>query len=111
MEPVMGRLDSDQLVLMKDDNSVFIDCNGNPTHKQSFTWSDNPVYLGIALNSARFVDFYRILIRKHCKLSKKRSVYQKSSYSIMALHFHFFDAFCRCLSCFLLKHGCISFFV
>ena len=46
MEPVLGRLDSEQLVVMKDDNSVFIDCNGAPTYQQSFPWSEAPTYLG-----------------------------------------------------------------
>ena len=46
LEPVIGRLDSSQLVVMKDNNSVFIDWNGVPTYQQSFSWSDHPVFLG-----------------------------------------------------------------
>ena len=47
MEPVLGRLDSNQLVVMKDDVSVFIDCDGLPTYKQAFQWSENPIFVGM----------------------------------------------------------------
>ena len=42
MEPVVGQLDSNQLIVMKDDVSIFVDYNGFPTYKHSFYWSENP---------------------------------------------------------------------
>lgn len=47
MEPVIGKLNSDELVLMKDEVSVFVNSDGDPTYKQSFTWSDNPITLSM----------------------------------------------------------------
>ena len=46
MEPVIGQLDSDQLIVMKDAESVFVDYNGAPTFKHSFKWSDIPTSVG-----------------------------------------------------------------
>uniref|UniRef100_H2Y4V8 CNH domain-containing protein n=1 Tax=Ciona savignyi TaxID=51511 RepID=H2Y4V8_CIOSA len=43
MEPVIGKLGVDQLILLKDETSVFIDSEGEVTNKNPFTWSDNPV--------------------------------------------------------------------
>nr|CAB3267641.1 vam6/Vps39-like protein [Phallusia mammillata] len=43
MEPVIGKLDQQQLVLMKDETSIFINSDGDPTFKHAFTWSDNPL--------------------------------------------------------------------
>lgn len=46
VDPVIGKLGADQLVLLKDDTSVFIDNNGDLTYHHSFTWSDNPLAVG-----------------------------------------------------------------
>ncbi|CAK8694992.1 unnamed protein product [Clavelina lepadiformis] len=43
LEPVIGNLGNDQVILMIDDRSVFVDSNGEPTYKHPFAWSDIPV--------------------------------------------------------------------
>nr|XP_002129290.2 vam6/Vps39-like protein [Ciona intestinalis] len=43
MEPVIGKIGSDQLILLKDETSVFINSEGEVVNKNSFVWSDVPL--------------------------------------------------------------------
>lgn len=46
LEPTVTRLDYDKLMLGRDEMSILIDSDGNPTQKYPLTWSDIPIALG-----------------------------------------------------------------
>ncbi|XP_078593471.1 vam6/Vps39-like protein isoform X1 [Branchiostoma floridae x Branchiostoma japonicum] len=45
LEPLVTRLSEDRLALGRDDMTIFIDSEGQPTQKYALTWSDIPVVL------------------------------------------------------------------
>ena len=46
LEPTVTRLDDDRLALGRDEMTIFIDSEGNPTQKYALTWSENPIVMG-----------------------------------------------------------------
>lgn len=45
-EPIIARLDDDRLMLGRDESSILIDSDGNPTQRYPISWSDLPIQIG-----------------------------------------------------------------
>jgi hypothetical protein len=46
LEPTVMRLTDDRLALGRDEMTIFIDSDGNPTQKYALTWTDIPGVMG-----------------------------------------------------------------
>ena len=46
LEPTVTRLADDRLALGRDDMTIFIDSEGNPTQKVALYWNENPTVMG-----------------------------------------------------------------
>ena len=46
LEPTVTRLNDDRLALGRDEMTIFIDSEGNPTQKYALTWTDIPSVMG-----------------------------------------------------------------
>ena len=46
MEPTITRLDTDRLALGRDNMTIFIDSEGDPTQTYAPTWTEMPVAMG-----------------------------------------------------------------
>lgn len=47
LEPTVARLADDRLALGRDEMTIFIDSEGNPTQKYALSWSEPPVVMGL----------------------------------------------------------------
>ena len=45
-EPTVTKLDNDRLAVGRDDMTIFIDYEGNPTQKYALSWSEMPLAMG-----------------------------------------------------------------
>ena len=47
MEPIIARISDYKLALSRDEATIFIDQDGNPTQKSVLTWSELPTAMGL----------------------------------------------------------------
>ena len=63
MEPTIARLNDHKMALSRDEATIFVDSEGNPTQKSVLTWTEVPVAMGeryfqhFHLNALFNVDF------------------------------------------------------
>ena len=50
MEPTITRLDNNRLALGRDNMTIFIDAEGDPTQTYAPTWTDMPISMGTLLH-------------------------------------------------------------
>ena len=46
MEPTIARLNDHKMALSRDEATIFVDAEGNPTQKSVLTWTEVPVSMG-----------------------------------------------------------------
>jgi len=46
MEPLIVKLPENRLALTRDEATIFIDSDGNPTQKVALSWSSTPTAMG-----------------------------------------------------------------
>jgi len=46
MEPTIARLNDHKMALSRDEATIFVDVEGNPTQKSVLTWNEVPVAMG-----------------------------------------------------------------
>jgi len=46
MEPTIARLSDHKMALSRDEATIFVDSEGNPTQKSVLTWTEVPVAMG-----------------------------------------------------------------
>lgn len=46
MEPTIARLNDDKMALSRDEATIFVDAEGNPTQKWVLTWTEVPSAMG-----------------------------------------------------------------
>jgi len=46
MEPTIARLNEHKMALSRDEATIFVDSEGNPTQKSVLTWTEVPVAMG-----------------------------------------------------------------
>ena len=51
LEPTVTRLSENRLALGRDEMTIFIDSDGNPTQKYALTWADTPTAMGKGVGS------------------------------------------------------------
>lgn len=46
MEPAITKLPDDRMGLSKDESTIFVDAEGNPTQKTALSWTEMPSAMG-----------------------------------------------------------------
>jgi len=46
MEPTIARLNDHKMALSRDEATIFVDVEGNPTQKSVLTWNEVPIAMG-----------------------------------------------------------------
>jgi len=46
MEPTIARLNDHKMALSRDEATIFVDAEGNPTQKSVLTWTEVPIAMG-----------------------------------------------------------------